>query len=189
RFTPDATGYRAENLAWRWESDFGPEMASSETTLKNFSFPFSGQKWTSFSVGQTGSITFGDGRRGVSIDRFAELQQAGRTLVNTTPAISVFFKPRMSGTRYLKELDDRVVITWSLTEPLGGVQDMTWRPTVTRFQAVLYKTGAIEMSYDDVAAQDAIVGIYPVVTTGAEQELGKISGVAAAGTAPHLSIK
>ena len=77
------------------------------------------------------------------------------------PAISVFFKPRMSGTRYLKELDDRAVITWSLTEPFGGVQDMSWYPTVNRFQAVLQKDGTIEMSYEDVAAKDAIVGVYP----------------------------
>ena len=97
----------------------------------------------------------------MSVERFAELAQAAPHDRQHRPAISVFFKPRMSGTRYMKELDDRAVITWSLTEPYGGIQDMTWTPTVNRFQAVLHKDGAIDLSYDDVPAQDAIVGIYP----------------------------
>lgn len=193
RFSPNGTGYRAENAPWQWDADFGSAMTGGQAALKNFSFPFSGKDWNSLSVGVAGSIAFGEplangrggrgggaggrgGRGGgISVDRFAELQQAGRTLVNTIPAISVFFKPRLSGTRYLKELDDRVVITWSLTEPVGGVQDMTWVPTVNRFQAVLRKDGTIEMSYDDVAAKDAIVGVYPVVSAGAEKEIATIA--------------
>jgi hypothetical protein len=207
RFTPDGAGYRVENLPLQWDSDFGPEMAGSQTTLKNFTFPFSGKSWDSFSVGMTGSIAFGqpasdggergagNGRRdgGISVDRFAELQEAAPQLINTSPAISVFFKPRMSGKRYLKELGDRAVITWSLTEPVGNVQDMTWTPTVNRFQAVLRKDGTIELSYDDVAAKDAIVGIYPMVTGGAEKEIANISGADPgeenAASGPHLAIK
>jgi hypothetical protein len=196
RFTPAESQYRVENVAWKWDAEFGPEMNGSQAALKTFAFPFSGKTWNSFSVGVTGSIAFGEtaggrgGRGGgISVDRFAELAQAGRNLIDTTPAISVFFKPRMSGTRHLKELDDRAVITWSLTEPFGGVQDMSWHPTVNRFQAVLYKDGAIEMSYDDVAAKDAIVGVYPMVTGGVEKPIGQISGSAPAGAAPHLSVK
>jgi hypothetical protein len=212
RFTPDGSRYRAENLTWQWDSEFGPEMTGSQATLKNFSFPFSGKSWNSFSVGMTGSMTFGEpagGARGgrggagggggrgggISVDRFAELQQAGRTLIDTVPAISVFFKPRMSGVRYLKELDDRAVVTWSLTEPVGGVQDMTWAPTVNRFQAVLRRDGTIEMSYDQVAAKDAIVGVYPMVAEGAETEIATITSeenaekAENAALAPHLDIK
>jgi hypothetical protein len=195
RFTPAESQYRVENVALQWDPAFGSAMSGNRAALKSFAFPFSGKTWNSFSVG-AGSIAFGEtaagrgGRGGgISVDRFAELAQAGRNLINTTPAISVFFKPRMSGTRYLKELDDRAVITWSLTEPFGGVQDMSWRPTVNRFQAVLYKNGTIEMSYDDVAAKDAIVGIYPMVAGGAEKPIAQMSGTAAAGAAPHLSIK
>jgi hypothetical protein len=96
RFTPDGTQYRAENVAFQWDSDFGAEMASGEATLKNFSFPFSSKAWNAFSVGVTGSMTFGaptagrgrggaggagGGRGGgISVDRFAELAQAGRTI-------------------------------------------------------------------------------------------------------------
>ena len=196
RFRPERSEYRVENAAWKWDPEFGSEMSGSQATIKTFAFPFSGKAWNSFSVGVTGSIMFGEppsgrgGRGGgISVDRFAELAQAARTLINTAPAISVFFKPRMSGMRYWKELDDRAVITWTLTEPFGGVQDMSWYPTVNRFQAVLYKNGTIEMSYDDVAAKDAIVGIYPMVTSGIEKQIGQIPGSAVAGAAPHLSIK
>src|SRR6202050_2653501 len=38
-FTPDGSRYRAETLAWQWDSEFGPEMTGSQATLKNFSFP------------------------------------------------------------------------------------------------------------------------------------------------------
>lgn len=204
RFTPEGSRYRVENIPLQWNPDFGPEMPGSDASLKNFAFPFSGENWTSFSIGLTGSITFGtqagpaerarsvvDANRtgGLSVDRFAELQQAAPALINTVPAISVFFKPRLSGTRYLKESADRAVVTWSLTEPVGGVQDMTWTPTVNRFQAVLHKDGTIDLSYDEVHAQDAIVGIYPIVDEGNETEITTIAAEANAAVAPHLDIK
>jgi hypothetical protein len=203
RFTPDGSRYRVENLPLEWDSDFGPAMTGSQTTLKSLSFPFSGKSWNTFSVGMTGSMTFGEpasdprgrGQRagnrggGISVDRFAELREAGPELINRFAAISVFFKPRLSGTRYLKELDDRAVITWSLTEPVGGVQDMTWTPTVNRFQAVLHKDGTIDLSYDEVHAQDAIVGIYPMVTEGAQKPIATFKGTEKAAVAPNLNIK
>jgi hypothetical protein len=202
RFTPENSRYRVETIPSHWNSEFGPEMSDSEANLQNFAFPFSGKNWNSFSVGMTGSITFGKqpvqvGRPaagvnrtgGLSIDRFAELQQAGPSLINTVPAISVFFKPRMSGTRYLKEFADRAIITWSLTEPTGGVQDMTWTPTVNRFQAVLYKNGTIELNYDEIHAADAIVGVYPIVTEGNQTEIAAIPAAENAAVASHLNIK
>jgi len=165
RFTPDAGGYRAENVAFAWDADFGePLPRQAPATLHNFTFPFAGKSWDTFSVDTTGTIGFGGG---VAIARFDQLQVAAKTLGSKIPAICVFLKPRMSGTRYLKELSDRVVITWSLTEPVGGIQDFTWTPTVNRFQAVLSKDGSIQMSYDDVAAKDAIVGVYPSNADGA----------------------
>ena len=201
RFTPDGAGYRAENLALQWDSEFGAEMSGPQLTLHNFSFPYSGKGWDSFSVGITGSISFGAAQSspgpgfgagrggGLTIDRFAQLQEASRTLINTVPGICVFFKPRMSGTRYVKELPDRVVITWNITEPFGGIQDFTWTPTVNRFQTVLRKDGTIEMSYDQLAAKDAIVGLYPMVTTGVETALATLSGEETSNLAPHLDLK
>src|SRR2546430_2363684 len=198
RFTPEGAGYRAENLTLQWDSEFGNEMSEPQLTLHNFSFPYSGQSWDSFSVGVNGSISFGAAQSspggggrggGVSVDRFAQLQDAARTLINTGPAICVFFKPRMSGTRYLKELADRVVITWNVTEPFGGIQDFTWTPTVNRFQTVLWEEGTIEMSYDQLEAKDAILGLYPMVTTGAEKTLATFSDEEEPNVAPHLDLK
>ena len=176
RFTPEGSRYRVENGALHWDSDFGLELASAEATLHQFAFPFSGRSWDSFRVGATGSIRFGTSEKdvtsdpygridgGVSLGRFDQLAEAASTLVNSSPAICVFLKPRMSGPHYVKELPDRVVITWDLTEPFGSLLDFTWFKTINRFQAVLHRDGSIEMSYKELAAKDAIVGIYPVAS-------------------------
>ena len=205
RFTPERGGYRVENLPLTWDAEFGPEHTGGEVKLQNFSFPFSGKSWDSFSVGVTGSIRFGppqsrppfDGdpqpfqsrMGGVTIARFDQLAVAARNLVNTVPAICVFFKPRMSGPHYVKELADRVVITWDVTEPHGNIQDFTWGKTTNRFQAVLRRDGSVEMSYSDVAAKDAIVGIYPVPSAGAERQLASLVAAKHSGVAANLDIK
>lgn len=213
RFTPDGSGYRVENLPLDWDADFGAQIKNPNVALHNFSFPFSGKTWDSISVGVTGSIrfgppappAFGEGPPpgftprdfgGVSIARFDQLSEGAGNLVNTVPAICVFFKPRMSGDRYAKELDDRVVVTWDLTEPWGNIQDFTWTKTVNQFQAVLYKDGVIEMSYKQLAAKDAIIGVYPLVSGDSEQTLGTLSANAGSTSAPanvnlqklHLSV-
>ncbi|HEY7475299.1 MAG TPA: hypothetical protein VH679_09840 [Vicinamibacterales bacterium] len=199
-------GYRAETAALRWDSELGGEMTGPQVTLRNFVFPFSGKTWDTFSVGTTGSIAFsapapappaggggggGGGRGGgVTIGRFDQLQEAARTLVNSQPAICVFMKPRMNGKRYVKELSDRVVLTWSLSEPAAGIQDFTWTPTVNRFQAVLFKDGAIEMSYEQLAARDAIVGVYPLVNAAVENEkpLATLKDGTDQAVAPHFDL-
>src|SRR5438874_7476295 len=116
RFIPEGSAYRVENVALQWDSEFGEELTAARPTLHNFAFPFSGKNWDSVSIGITGSIAFGaapasgggrggfGGRGGgVNIGRFDQLQDAARNLINTVPAICVFFKPRTSGTRYFKE--------------------------------------------------------------------------------------
>src|SRR5262249_3444810 len=136
RFTPDGGGYRVAHVPLAWDAEFGTPLQPrpQPVALHNFSFPFSGRSWDTVTVDATGSVGFGGS---VTIGRFDQLQNAAKNLIGKTPAICVFMKPRMSGPRYVKELDDRVVITWTLTEPAGGIQDFTWTPTVNRFQAVL----------------------------------------------------
>ena len=202
RFTPDGTGYRAENLPFQWDAEFGKEASEPQQSFTSFTFPFSGKTWNSLSIGINGSIAFGPapnapggggggGQRGggVSVERFAQLQDASRTLINTTPAICVFFKPRMSGKRYVKELADRVVLTWDITEPYGNIQDFTWTPTVNRFQTVLHKDGTIEMSYDQLTAKDAIVGLYPQVTGANEKVVSTLTDEEQPDVAAHLDLK
>ncbi|HEV2422096.1 MAG TPA: hypothetical protein VGS59_10350 [Candidatus Acidoferrales bacterium] len=201
RFTPDGSGYRVEVLPLHWDADFGDQIKNPNVPLRSFSFPFSGKTWDSLSVGVTGSIrfgppappAFGEGPPpgftprdfgGVSIARFDQLSEGAGNLVNTVPAICVFFKPRMSGDRYAKELDDRVVVTWDLTEPWGNIQDFTWTKTVNQFQAVLHKDGVIEMSYKQLAAKDAIIGVYPLVSGGSEESLATLAAPSANSSAP-----
>jgi hypothetical protein len=172
RFTPEGSRYRVESGPLRWDADYGAEFAGSEASLQEFAFPFSSKLWKSFLVGTTGSIRFGASEKeagldpyghrdgGIILDRFDDLAKVAPKLIEKAPAICVFLKPRMSGPHYLKELSDRVIITWDLTEPFGGLLDFTWFKTINRFQLVLHRDGSIEMSYKELTAKDAIVGIY-----------------------------
>ncbi|HET8635587.1 MAG TPA: hypothetical protein VFL96_01935 [Acidobacteriaceae bacterium] len=207
RFTPKDSGYTVETLPEAWDSDFGPEIKDPDVTLTKMTFPFSGQKWSKFSVGVTGSITFGEPERpsgrfgrmrgaafrnregGLSVERYALLQQVGSTFINATPAISVFFKPRMRGERFVNELSDRTVVTWTLTEPYAGIQDWTWYPTVNRFQAVLHANGEIDLTYDKVSARDGIVGIFPKIESTQEQPLTTLMANAASSPLAVRSIR
>jgi hypothetical protein len=191
RFSPAGSGYRVTNQTLQWEPDYGAELTGADVRLQRFTFPFSGQRWSSFSVGTTGSIRFGpspkegdvdaygrpDGGIAAAIGRFDRLADLGERLGARAPAISVFLKPRMAGPRYVRELADRVVITWELTEPFGSLLDFSWFPTTNLFQAVLHRDGSIEMSYKTMAAKDGIVGIYPILSTGESVQSVHLSGL------------
>ncbi|HWH48656.1 MAG TPA: hypothetical protein VN664_12695 [Burkholderiales bacterium] len=189
RFSPGGSGYRVTNEPLRWDANYGLQLIGGDVSLQRFTFPFSGQRWRSFSVGTTGSIRFGpplnvgdvdpygqrDGGIASAIGRFDPLADVGARLGARAPAISVFLKPRMSGPRYVRELADRVVVTWQLTEPFGSLLDFSWFPTTHLFQAVLHRDGSIEMSYKTLAAQDGIVGIYPILSTGESVQSADLS--------------
>ena len=200
RFTPDGSQYRVDHGTLNWDSDFGSELAGAEVVLHQFAFPFSGKKWNSFFVGTTGSISFGTREKddnpdnsprseeGVSIGRFEPLSEGASTLIDRAPAICVFFKPRMSGPHYAKELADRVVVTWDITEPFGNIQDFTWFKTINLLQLVLHRNGSIEMSYKELAAKDAIVGIYPELS-GTRKSLATVEAEPHSELAAHLDVR
>jgi hypothetical protein len=200
RFTPEGSRYRVESGALRWDSDFGPELAGTEVSFQQFTFPFSNKRWNSFLVGTNGSIKFGTREKdiapdpygrtdgGVSLGRFDQLAAAASTLIDSAPAVCVFLKPRMSGPHYVKELPDRAVVTWDLTEPFGNLLDFTWFKTINRFQAVLHRDGSIEMSYQELAAKDAIVAVYPA-PSGQETTLATITAEVHPPLPPHLDVQ
>jgi hypothetical protein len=210
RFTPDGSGYRIENVPLAWDADFGPAMTGGSVVLQTFAFPFSGKNWDTLNVA-TGAITFGamqgggrgrggvpagnrtgaglSARAGFPMERYPTLQTVGRTFINVIPGIAAFVKPNLNGQRFAKELPDRAVVTWTLSEPAAGIQAFTWVPTVNRIQAVLHKDGVIELSYNDVSAQDAVVGVFPAVTTGVEKRLAGMTSDDHAEAAPNLEIK
>ncbi|MEX1183568.1 MAG: hypothetical protein WEF86_10075 [Gemmatimonadota bacterium] len=168
RFSPEDVGYRVENVALQWDDQFGTETDSA-VTLRNFAFPFSGRRYTSFDVG-IGELTFPDERTenrvGFEMERYARMLNVGRSFINMVPGIAAYVKPRLDGETFVKELPDRVVVTWTLSEAPGGIQSFTWEPTVNRIQAVLHDNGIIELSYNDVSARDGIVGVFPLVDAG-----------------------
>ena len=131
-------------------------------SLTRFTFPFSDTTWTGLTVNPLGSITFGGDYGDLGLPRFIHMQTLGPNLVNKVPLISVFMKQRMRGSRFVSERDDRLVVTWDLSEPFGGNQDMSFESTPNRFQAVLHADGRIDMSYEVMTARDGIVGVYPV---------------------------
>ncbi|HKT23464.1 MAG TPA: hypothetical protein VJR04_02605, partial [Terriglobales bacterium] len=207
RFSPSANGYRVENLPLEWDSDFGNEISEAEVTLHKFQFPFAGAQWSSFSAGANGSIRFGEPQRegegarrglpgsgsfrfgGVSLARFEQLSEAPGTLINSVSGICVFLKLRMSGKGYVKELDDRVLVTWDLTEPWGNIQDFTWTKTVNQFQAALFRDGTIKMSYKELAAKDGVVGVFPIVTNAAEKTIATLTNKQRSGAPGYLDLR
>ncbi len=50
RFNSESSRYRVENTVLQWDPEFGPELQTAEAMLHNFTFPFSGKNWNSFSV-------------------------------------------------------------------------------------------------------------------------------------------
>ena len=135
--------------------------------LTKFAFPFSGKTWDTLQVQNTGLIGFGGGYNRLGFDRFIHMQTAGPAMVNKIPVIAAFMKLRMNGTRYVNELDDRLVVTWDLSEPASGQQDVTFVRTPHHFQAVLHRDGRIDLSYQEMTARDAVVGVYTVPPGGA----------------------
>src|SRR5438445_763579 len=102
RFTPDGSQFRVDSGSLKWDPDFGQEISNQEVSLHNFRLPFSQKNWTSLQVGRAGWISFGGSNANqgnkpysggsVSIGRFDPLTEAAGKLVNTVPAICVFFK-------------------------------------------------------------------------------------------------
>jgi hypothetical protein len=172
RFTPGEGGFRAENLALQWEAATGSPLQGDAVRLTKFAFPFSGKTWDTIQVQNNGIIGFGGGYNSLGFDRFIHMQTAGAAMVNKIPVIAAFMKLRMNGTRSINELDDRLVVTWDVSEPVGGQQDVTFTRTPHNYQAVLYKDGRIDLSYREMTARDAVVGVYTVPAGGPSTALG-----------------
>jgi len=219
RFTPEGSGYRIQTVPLVWDADFGSPVTSGggrgagraePVVLKNFTFPFSGQNHDTLTVA-TGAVTFGaastagngrggppqgnrtgagvNARAGFPLERYPTLQTVGRTFINAVPGIAAFVRVGLSGQSFAKELADREVITWTLTEGAGGIQAFSWTPTVNRIQAVLHKDGVIDLSYNDVNAKDAIVGVFPIVKIGVEKPVASIGASETPEAPANLDIK
>jgi hypothetical protein len=92
----------------------------------------------------------------------------------------------MNGTRYVDELDDRLVVTWDPSEPTSGQQDVTFTRTPHHYQAVLHRDGRIDLSYREITARDAVVGVYTVPAAGTQQPVDLTSVKAADAPRPVI---
>lgn len=175
RFTPEGTNYRTQSLPLQWDTQFGGEVLDQPSTLvvlpPPLAFPFSGTNWNQFYMGTHGNITFGADQSAIydpGANRFFLFSEFAGSLVNNVPCICPLFRklgvfdPDGVGHRYAKVLPDRAVLTWIISEPYRDVFAFTTGPRVNRFQAVLYSDGRIDLSYDELLAEDGIVGVFPM---------------------------
>ena len=142
-------------------------LVEGNVSLARFEFPFSGSTWRSLNVSALGNITFGGDYDDLELPRFIHMRTLGPMVMSKVPLISAFMKQRMRGMTRVNELSDRLVVTWDMTEPVGGNQDMTFEPTPHRFQAVLHADGRIDLSYQVMTATDGLAGVFPLPREGA----------------------
>ena len=162
-------GYSRSVRSVTWEEDVGEPLArGAEIQLQSFMFDFAGQRWASFFVSRHGVITFGEPLTYSywdSENRFDTMSEIGSKFV-TTPTISPLYKPMLGGrsdrygaTQHVRHEPDRVVVTWTTTEPDYYVHGVPPEKPA-RFQAVLGADGSIQFHYADAPFGDGIVGLF-----------------------------
>ena len=174
RFTPRPEGgYFVENIPLVWDDDPGTAVSyelqdflgSREVQFESISFPFGGTDWTSLFINSTGSITFGynesqEGRLEEPIfDDFAEILRGSGTLM--IAPLWHKFDPYDPSQTFFKEMADRVVITWDVTEFFGTLRSFSRSAKKNRFQAVLRGSGEILLSYNGISTLDGVTGVFP----------------------------
>lgn len=177
-FTPDGQGrYSRTVRSVAWENDIGRAVADGEEIrLQDFMFDFADQSWGSFFVSARGVITFGERltyrHHGIAENRTGTMREVASKFV-TTPTISALYKPYLGGwvsdewtetygaTQHVFSSPDRVVVTWTTTEPVKYVHGLP-PDAPSRFQVVLRADGSVTFNYhNDVFFGDGIVGLFP----------------------------
>ena len=172
-FSPDGHGgYSRAVLSVAWEDDLGAAVADgAEIEIESFGFDFAGRRWGSFFVSRHGLITFGEPfsySYWDSENRFDTMSEiAGKFAM--APTVSPLYKPMLGGrsdrygaTQHVVHHPDRVVVTWTTTEPDYYVYGLP-PAKPSRFQVVLGADGSIAFNYTDVTLGDGIVGLFPDV--------------------------
>ena len=170
-FTPDGHGgYSRSVQPAAWEENIGQLVADGEEIdLDSFMVDFAGRRWGSFFVNRHGLITFGEPLTYSYWDaenRFDTMREIAGKFV-TTPTVSPLYKPILGGrsdrfeaTQHVAHQRDRVVVTWTTTEPHYYVHGVPPEKP-SRFQTVLNADGSIRFNYRDVSLGDGIVGLFP----------------------------
>ena len=186
RFTPSGANYHVQSMSLAWDPVFGAEITGAPSQLwmlTQFQFPFSGMNWNALYLGMYGNITFGTDQEGFydpTAHRFLLFRTFAGAMTNSVPVISPLFHklgvfdPDSVCHRYAKELNDRLVVTWIMSEPYRDVFSFTGSPLINRFQAVLYSNGNIDFSYNQLSTQEGIAGVFPL-PSGAEPTIATLS--------------
>lgn len=141
-----------------FETDLGTNLNQTDDDFDfvaftdGFTFPFFGVTYTGVFVNSNGRLTFGFGDTTFS-ENLVEL--------NEQPQIAAFFDdlhPMVfvspdTGV-FVKQFPDRFVVTYNMVPEFGGSVPNT-------VQIILFQDGNIQLGYNGVSAQDAIVGISP----------------------------
>ncbi|MYE81145.1 MAG: VCBS repeat-containing protein [Gammaproteobacteria bacterium] len=166
-FTPDGEGgYAREVRALAWEEDLGEAVTDGAEISLPFSFEFGGERWDAVGVRRRGVLTFGDTFRDPYADlgrRFDTMREYAAELT-TSRVIAPLYKPILGGLSSTYALNvatatDRIVVTWSATEPLFHVHGVA-PETSGSVQATLYSDGRIAFHYRDVDLGDGVVGLF-----------------------------
>ena len=167
-FTPDGEGgYAREVRALAWEEDLGAAVNDGAEISLPFGFEFGGERWDALTVSRRGVLTFGD----AFLDPYRDLGRRFDTMreyaaeLATSPVIAPLYKPVLGGLSSTYALSvatatDRVVVTWSATEPLFDVHGVP-PETLGSIQATLYSDGRVAFHYRDVELGDGVVGLFP----------------------------
>ena len=179
-FTPDGRGAYSRSVgAVAWEEDIGDPVGDrTEVEFLGSGFPFAGRRWESFFVSRYGLVTFGQpfAFSGTGPSCWGTMEEIAELFV-TVPTISGLYKPMLGGlfksdarrfvnTQHVARRPDRVVITWTTSDPKFYVYGRPPRQH-NRFQAVLHGDGRIVLNYQlapsdpDEAIRDGVTGVFP----------------------------
>ena len=164
---PVAGGFRAENLPLQWDAATGAPLQGNEVRLTKFQFPFSGRTWDAMQVTATGPHRL-----------WRRLQRSRAWPLRPYAAGRSRHRQQDSAHRRVHQAaDERHAVRERARRPPGRhvgherADERAAGRNVTRtphhYQAVLYNDGRIDLSYREMTARDAVVGVYTVPAGGA----------------------
>jgi hypothetical protein len=173
-------GYTATTGALNFDSATGSPLSgvgddTSTSVALDFSFPFLGFSWTSVWVNSNGHLTFGlpsgefhfysggVNRLSSGSDLSGILDQMAFNRARVA-ALWQDWNPIAGGAVLANALSNRVVVTWSGVPLYSTQTNPATVPVTATFQVVLFKSGVIQLNYQNVAATPAggyLIGVSP----------------------------
>lgn len=204
RFTPfaDGSSYHVRTLGasrpiscnqtLEDQTAIGPWYSKAWSISLPFTFPFGGKSWTNIYINTDGNISFDqpESQYVTQRDPWADGGMCSvaaaidsRSVAGFEKMIAVFWGPYQGAPSNSISIDlqpDCLAITWNVTRAPWG--QAVLGPNT--FQARLFPSGEIEMTYPHVVERDGIVGVFP----GSAVQGKLLSHWQYSGKAPHPSV-